>query len=117
MRANFFIAVVAVCITMALCSCFFGPMQEEKTVSGKIRKYCEYEGIQIMKGAKFDTLDCLRCACSENGFECCGIGYKAGVIQPPPGCDILHDGCEPLLVMSKDYTKRCGTGKPVLISP
>ncbi|KAL3877792.1 hypothetical protein ACJMK2_035442 [Sinanodonta woodiana] len=117
MRAIFWIAVFAVCITKALCSCFFGEINMEKTVSGKIRNYCEYEGIKVMPGAKFDTLDCYRCACSKDGLECCGFGYMAGVMEPPTGCDIINDGCEPLIVKATDHTKRCGTGKPVLRKP
>ncbi|KAK3598360.1 hypothetical protein CHS0354_003382 [Potamilus streckersoni] len=109
MKANFCIAVIAVCITKALCSCFIGPIQMETTISGKIRKYCEYEGVKMMTGARFDTLDCLRCTCRENGLQCCGIGYKAGVKEPTSGCEMIHDGCQPLFVKSKDHTKLCET--------
>ncbi|KAL3877793.1 hypothetical protein ACJMK2_035443 [Sinanodonta woodiana] len=117
MRANFWIAVFAVCITKALCICVSTPLQKETTVSGKIRNYCEYEGIKVMPGAKFDTLDCFSCECSKNGLECCGTGIRPGAIELPIGCDFIGDGCELLYVEATDHSKLCGTGKPVFRTP
>lgn len=46
--------------------------------------------------------NCQQCKCSNTGLSCCGIGFYAGVIEPPPGCKVVPDGCDAVTIRMCD---------------
>ncbi|OWF39963.1 uncharacterized protein LOC110464434 [Mizuhopecten yessoensis] len=112
-------------------SCWFSPIKNETSFFGSKRFYCEYSShaeptdnqtslsndtrvrINVTVGSTFDTLDCEHCQCRRDGLHCCGTGFYAGTFQVPKKCDVIPDGCEPIIVLAEDHKLNCFTKKPI----
>ena len=55
---------------------------------------------------------CEECICSKTGLQCCGFGFKAGVVIAPPGCVTHNDGCKLIFVKATNATQKCEGTKP-----
>ncbi|KAK3593695.1 hypothetical protein CHS0354_013591 [Potamilus streckersoni] len=74
-------------------SCFNSPAQIMQ-IGSKGMVTCEYQGINFLEGATFNTTDCFSCSCSSWGLSCCGFGIKAGLIGVPSGFRVVQYGCD-----------------------
>ncbi|XP_046367502.2 beta-microseminoprotein-like [Haliotis rufescens] len=94
--------------------CFVDKVYTDVSKYGSITQYCMYKGLKMQVGSHLKTADCIECNCNDTGLGCCGFGIKAGVVQPPPGCKVVADGCKMLLVKADDDTKDCSSGESLI---
>ncbi|KAL5012477.1 hypothetical protein ScPMuIL_011028 [Solemya velum] len=108
-------------------SCFFKQISVDQTETGRFRYICEYslshgglsKGaefhslLKVFPGSQFTTTDCLKCDCTMEGLQCCGIGRMGGVSVAPEGCVFLTDGCKQLIVRRNDSSLDCFSGEPI----
>ncbi|XP_052702742.1 uncharacterized protein LOC128179369 [Crassostrea angulata] len=58
---------------------------------------------------KFDYDTCFRCTCVRGALNCCGFGYRAGIMNLP-GCRMKRlPRCEFTFVSVLDGVSQCGT--------
>ncbi|XP_069122610.1 uncharacterized protein [Argopecten irradians] len=132
MMASFWSVLILASVLVAVnASCWFSPIKNETTFFGSKRFYCEYTShadtadnhtsmenvtrvrMNVTVGSTFDTLDCEHCQCRQDGLHCCGTGFYAGSFQVPKKCDVIPDGCEPIIVLAEDHKLNCFTKKPI----
>lgn len=65
--------------------------------------------MKILPGStlKLPAPDCLECSCTAKGMTCCGFGYAAGVVVPPPGCVAHNDACKLIFVKANNASEIC----------
>ncbi|CAE1315815.1 unnamed protein product [Acanthosepion pharaonis] len=99
--------LLAFVVACATAMCIKGNMKRVpyKWSKGELL-YCEYKEMKFKVGSKFTDVDaCMRCSCDENGLDCCGIGYYAGVMSIE-GCEIVPDHCK-IAILNKNKTALC----------
>ncbi|XP_067660953.1 uncharacterized protein [Haliotis asinina] len=101
-------------VVSAQCFCFIGQVYTDVSKYGTVTKYCMYKGLKMQVGSEIKTTDCIGCTCSDSGLHCCGFGIKGAVYGPPPGCKVVADGCNMLLVKADDDTKDCNSGDSLI---
>ncbi|XP_066296008.1 beta-microseminoprotein E1-like [Branchiostoma lanceolatum] len=86
----------------------YGTKDHERTV---VRRYCEWNGHQVLLGSTWTTACCMHCTCTSYGLEC----YTHGVYMTPPGCLVLvNEVCEVEIVDSTDPNQPC---QPLIAGP
>ena len=76
---------------------------------GTTNQYCRYNEIKVLPGSMFklSAPDCLDCRCTLQGLRCCGFGFAAGVVVPPPGCRARNDACNLIFVREDNPSELC----------
>ena len=71
--------------------------------------HCVINNIKVLPGASFKlpAPDCLECKCTAKSMTCCGFGFAAGTVAPPPGCKAYNDACKLIFVKANNQTELC----------
>jgi hypothetical protein len=82
---------------------------------GTVDTQCAFNNIKVLPGSSFKLPypDCLDCKCTAKSMTCCGFGFAAGTVVPPPGCIAHNDACKLILVNEKNSSEICKPNKDV----
>ncbi|KAG7462528.1 hypothetical protein MATL_G00185820 [Megalops atlanticus] len=106
MRLLLFITFSALAL-VALCHAHCFRKQLEITDINKPPRSCKDDDGVMHRFGDAWVKDCFRCSCSLDGIRCCSM--IAGLVVPPPECEVVIDEkqCTMKMVMKADKTKEC----------
>jgi hypothetical protein len=85
---------------------------------GTLDTQCVFKNIKVLPGSSFKlpSPDCLECKCTTKSMTCCGFGFAAGKVAPPPGCVAHNDACKLIFIKENNPLEICKTTKGASIN-